>query len=510
MGNSSWRGTMPNTAAQVAELQDKASVLQNKYGFYESNAFENIIMRLEVLKDAVEQNENAFFASFNISKGRAGMEELQRRLDIMNSDPGFRSMSNVADSEFDKLVALGLSGIDLSQPIQLTFQEEPEALNSLGVEPTIDEFINAIEQIRNPQLEIKTSRINKSSKKGEGARGLTKYLGSIKINPNNKKEVKLELVEPMPPSWQRRLVANTQAALDRGTTREQVIRKWLMEKISNAEIKRYVEYQFDINAHKYDLNGSSASVKGFLGEVRTAAFLDCLAGGVGQANPTGNLRELVDNKTGGEIPIDTILRNAGFQVKNYRIIDGKVDFSTHNQTMSMKNFLIERVRPEPGVLELLLDFYGSWGFNMPIDGSKGEEYQQIYSRFEGKDFTSFYEGHIDNILRLSDEFQTKAGRFAEKSLYFNSFFMIADKIIPSSSILSAMINQMRAKKNNYASGSFTIIPPQKISPVWQQGEGQDETSETPENLAARTKISYSIQLNIEEILLQAYNEAQQI
>ena len=133
MGNSSWRGTMPNTAAQVAELQDKASVLQNKYGFYESNAFENIIMRLEVLKDAVEQNENAFFASFNISKGRAGMEELQRRLDIMNSDPGFRSMSNVADSEFDKLVALGLSGIDLSQPIQLTFQEEPEALNSLVI-----------------------------------------------------------------------------------------------------------------------------------------------------------------------------------------------------------------------------------------------------------------------------------------------------------------------------------------------------------------------------------------
>jgi hypothetical protein len=71
--------------------------------------------------------------------------------------------------------------------------------------------------------------------------------------------------------------------------------------------------------------------------------------------------------------------------------------------MTMKNFIVERARPEPGIAQLLLEFFGSWQFNQPISSSS-KEYEYVYGRFSTADFSQFFSGHVDNILRLSDEF----------------------------------------------------------------------------------------------------------
>jgi hypothetical protein len=70
-------------------------------------------------------------------------------------------------------------------------------------------------------------------------------------------------------------------------------------------------YQFNKKKASYDLNSSTASIKGFLGEVRTAAFLDHLCNRNGSAIPTGNIHEIVNGSLGGEIAIDILLKGFG-------------------------------------------------------------------------------------------------------------------------------------------------------------------------------------------------------
>ena len=388
MSNSSWRGTMPNTASQVAELQTQVSALQVKHGFSNSDFFNSMINRLQSLRDQIKKTEDMFYSQFNLTSGSDGLLTLQQRLDQANQDHGFRSMSNIADSDFDQLVKAAMDKVDLQTPITLTFNQMPESLEAL-VDTPINALLKDLESMRAITVDlgngvVKTSRMNKSS---TGTRGFSKFvkeIGEVTINPiSQKKKVTITLKEPMGHAWQKRLEKNYDLVLDTGVTREEVIRKWLEQNISNSLLKSCVMYQFEQNKNKYDLNASAASIKGFLGEVRTNAFLDYLCGGPGTSRPLGNLKEIINGRRGGEIPIDVLFKGYGFQVKNYRIIDGQVNFQPHSNKMGMGNFILERLRPEEGLKQLLLEFYGSWAFNQPIENSS-EKYNQIYSRFESK------------------------------------------------------------------------------------------------------------------------------
>lgn len=509
MSITSWQGTMPNKAKEVAELQTRVSPLQDKHGFRQGQAFEAIIARLESLRDQIKDTEEYFYAQFNLPSGAQGLSELQKRLDEANSDIGFKSLSNVEDSKFDQLVSIGMAGVDLQRPVMLTFNQEPKSLEILS-EPTIDNFIQFLEKQRFDKIEInnistKTHRINRSS---AGDRGLSKYIkkvASVEIDPAGKRVVSIELEQPLGQSWVKRLKHNYNAVLDTGISREEAIKIWLEREIKNPFLKHCVLEQYRLNIDKYDINSSPASVKGFLGEIRANAFLDYLCQCPGTSRPMGNIREIIKGRTAGEIPIDALFKGYGFQIKNYRILDGKVDFTTHNSKMSMTNFIIERVRPEAGIAKLLLQFYGSWAFNQPIEGVGGQEYQPIYNRFESKNLDSFFEGHIDNILRLSDEFQADVEEFAKPQLYYNTFFLISDKFVPSSVLLSAIIDNLKSAENNkYIEGRFDITPPTGGTPVWTPESWS--TTEPLENLAARVKIGYSINLQIEKILETARND----
>jgi hypothetical protein len=71
-------------------------------------------------------------------------------------------------------------------------------------------------------------------------------------------------------------------------------------------------YQFKNKLGSYDLNSSAASIKGFLGEVRTAAFLDYLCGRNGTAIPTGTVQKIINGQMSGEVAIDILLKGYGF------------------------------------------------------------------------------------------------------------------------------------------------------------------------------------------------------
>ena len=90
---------------------------------------------------------------------------------------------------------------------------------------------------------VKTSRMNKSS---TGTRGFSKFvkeIGEVTIDPvSQKKKVTITLKEPMGQAWQKRLERNYNLILDTGITREEIIRKWLEQNISNSLLKSCVMY----------------------------------------------------------------------------------------------------------------------------------------------------------------------------------------------------------------------------------------------------------------------------
>ena len=97
---TSWNGKIPSTATEVAELQNKTFSLRRK-GEFGQDFFHDTVLRMMSLREAIKAEEERFYSQFNLPKGPFGLEVLQQRLNELNSDIGFRSMSNLSDSSFE-------------------------------------------------------------------------------------------------------------------------------------------------------------------------------------------------------------------------------------------------------------------------------------------------------------------------------------------------------------------------------------------------------------------------
>ena len=507
MGITSWGGAIPQTAAEVASLQTAAkSLSRNREMNYDF--FQDTILRLISLRDQIKNSENIFYKVFNIPSGAEGLRILQQRFNELNLDFGFRSMSNLSDSYFDELVVSALNNIDLTAPVNAFFENETvyqELVDSPFGQEQINIAVNTfIDGLNN--VNLGGARIYKSAgSSNAGMRGLSKYIGEIKFYPKETKEKRLQItfIKTLPSSWQNRLKNQFGLILDnKNLQREKILENWLMKNINNPKLKYYVLNQFQNKRAAYDLNNSSASIKGFLGEVRTAAFLDYLCNRKNSAIPTGNIHEIINGQLGGEIAIDILLKGFGFQVKNYRVSNSGNATFMHRDSMGMGNFIVERMRPENGISQILQSFFGSWAFNQPVENAT-DRYQQIYSRFGDNGISEIFEGYIDNILKVSDEFQADMKFFSEKALYFNTFFIIGDKIVPSSAILTGIINSLSsATIDKSITSSFSISAPSGETEKWNYDNVLPSSSTL--NLANATKVSWIITINLNSILNQAY------
>ena len=503
MNKSSWNGTLPSTATEVVNLQNSALSLYKKEEF-SNNLFQDTILRLMSLRDQIRSAEMRFYKAFNLPEGSNGLRVLQQRFDELNSDYGFRSMSNLSDSYFDELVASAMNKIDLTKPVNAFFSNDDiqrQFLESHFVNEEINDNLNGFISALNQFNLTGGQRIYRSA---SGARGLSKYIGKVLVDPKKGKDgIQIEFSQSLPSSWQSRLKNDYGLIINNeNLDRAKILENWLKSNISNPQINSRVMYQFQKKRNQYDLNSSSASIKGFLGEIRTAAFLDHLCGRNGSTIPIGGVHELINGQSGGEIAIDLLLKGFGFQVKNYRINNGKTTFA-HRDSMGMGTFIVDRMRPEAGISQLLQEFFGSWAFNKPIDDAT-ERYEQIYSRFANNNLTEVFEGYVDNIIKISDEFQADMKYFSKMNLYFNTFFFIGDKIVPSSSILTAIIHSLSAADTDkLITSSFQIAAPSG-GESWSYESPQPSSS--VETLANLTKISWFITLDLSRILEEAYSQ----
>ncbi len=500
------------------EVQNLASVsVSNPKSQSNVLDFSSMISRMQALKGVVEKEEQRAYKFFNVS----GIKELQAKIDgIMQT--GIKKMFNFNTEEFNNMVQNlaqeQISVYDFSQPIIATVNNETfqeQLIDTLGIKEeaviSVEGFIRASQATRKVIAKSSDGGNNPKRFNFLAGKGLSRVLAEVKYDPNKKDKIEFKFSDFMPKEFQDRLENEYNVKFDNITKEDfskqqvaKVLKQWVESNIRNTyRVKDLVLNELDTNLDSFDINKSAASVKGFLGEVATTAILKALCPNQ-SIIPTGTMKKV---RTGQELPIDILLNDIGFQVKNYQFIKNKVSFGhkKEDDSMLMGNFITDRARVQGSIKQVLYALYGSYHYNQMIDGASGE-YSSIRSSLEGKarESTEVFEGYIDNILKISDFFSSEDANFADKKLYFNTFFMIRDKLIPSSVILDNIITQLQNKSSGdqldkILTSSFELQSLSSETPIYN-GKHFGTHKVANKNLANKVPIHYTISIDMEKLL----------
>lgn len=229
--------------------------------------------------------------------------------------------------------------------------------------------------------------------------------------------------------------------------------------LHDPQIKPIVEQEMMSQSSRmtYDVNRSISSIIGYLGEVHLNVLLKILLGDKNATvQNTGNLRDTVKNE---EIGIDTILNGYGFQVKNYNIINGRLSFDDkHAYTGSMSSLMSRMMGDLPMHYDqMIAELYGTVQFNQPYnpqDNPENDTYNECYEQMKTLakgDAIEYFRYNIDRISRIDQAFSVKDHPiFGNTDLYFNTFFFVDKKLVPSSAILKTIIRVLDNKINESA------------------------------------------------------------
>ena len=462
---------LPMTAAEVANLQNSVFALNNDSKKYD-NYLTQMKARLENLRDQLRAQESELFTAIGYPIGGEGIKKFQAKLDQLNNDKTFKSMANISDSEFENIVALAAKGIDYSKPIQLHFEDQANVQDFVSAASISKEAgASAAEQLIRGLNKVKNVKANNSKIQSgkfhyfkSGNSGLSGRIATVTVHPYAKKRhltIEMENGQILPARILNKMEKEFGLFLNDKIDGREALISYFSSRISNPELLQYIISEIR-NKEGYKFYETSTSViKGFLGEVRTVAALKYLFGSESAA-PTGTIQRINESgKSGGEIPIDIIFNDFGIQVKNYQINNGEVKYP-QNQ-VQIGTFITNHLRPEHDIQELLLNFFGSYSFNKPIDESIAadpvalKQYETIYGRF--KQITKsdgrlqlLFDKYIDNMLSISHEFQANSDLFADRKLYFNTFFMFGTTFVPASDMVQAIIEEI-----SVARGERTLI-----------------------------------------------------
>lgn len=526
-------GTLPHTI-------DDVQTLINYCGFMYSNSSRNQIFkltRLEEIKNMIaiaQSQEDACYDFFKVGS----LKELSDKISNIVNNPVAQAMNNKANSKFTDLVVSASKGqmIEYNTIINKKLDD--------GIAYTFSFFLDDSEKVRdiiNQKFEeggikqgiiqlFHDTTINLNSAKtirvnaGEG-RGLSNIFVEIDYNEALSKKTKGKQAftvtindSYLSTRWSNRLRKDLNETLGfdyyttvgspldiiytylKGLAKGDPIEEWIFRELDEAKRDKTL----------YDVNVSFSSIAGFLGEVRTAAILNCLAENR-IVIPTGVIREL---QSGEEIPIDlvikTALNSANFQVKNYREIQGdKGKYIKLGQrekdSMLMKNFIDSRLRDSNSVI--LKTLFASYHYNIISKNGK-EAFSDIRKELINLSENvskKYFDNFIDNIIRLSDFFQTRTNPqnlFIKEDLYMNTFYFFGDKIIPTTVILESIYNQIAQQSTDDLLTSSYLITDEPGSPNYpQRAKGRFNEA------LNHVKIHYEITLNVEILFNKALESA---
>lgn len=465
-----------------------------------SDFYGQAINRLMILKDTLELEEKRFYDSLGL-EGTPDecLAYLQNELDILNKDPGFSMLVNSDTPLFNDMVEAASAGVDLSKPIIISLKRNQgaEAIAQIAEQYATevgDDVVGLLQAIRQAEKSGNKALTRGSKGKGfakgmhlTGKQGTASKLATFQIR-RNKNSLELE-VQPSPDSVLNKkdierlesvlhATVQTQSAEIRDNLKEKIVKN-----IQNTRLRNIVSQEF--GKEWYDVNSSIASIKGFLGEIHAYSAMKFLFP-QSSISATGNIRDL----KGQEIPIDLVINDCGFQIKNYRISGkGKSVFQYEGK---MGNFIETRIRPEQTLKELLMTFFGLYGYYP--EGSPFIEMALPLLQNNGT-IPKIFNAHLDNVMRISDVFSNKAGidkLFGIDQTYYNTFFLIGNNLVPSSEMIQAMIDEIADQRTS----DSTI----RAQWFFEKGEGKKKSAETPNLLANRIGVTLNLTLNVYKVL----------
>ena len=275
-----------------------------------------------------------------------------------------------------------------------------------------------------------------------------------------------------------------------------------------GEAREYLR-QTIINKSSFDLNRSLSSIIGYLGEIRAAALLKHLQIDENLARSysvkgTGALRNA---KTGQQIPIDLVCAGNGFQIKNYTLDDQRVTFSN---TIAATTWIDNRMRLSGTLRDILIDLFGAYQYNQPFEDTEAgraglQEYIQMYNSIANGNNSLLYQlkdvfdSRIPSMLKMYENFSVGGDNtFAVEQIYFNTFFWVHSKLVPSSYILDRLIKQLNSKTEQIINSEYTYYEPSPSPSL--KPNGKKDPSGNMLTMAKRVKITYDIEIDLSKII----------
>ena len=516
---------IPVNLAQVQSLIGKIVIIGSQAQETDSPLTKDSIKRLEAILSTVKKQEEQFYKMLGISGDiNSGLQRFQTILNDKLNNSGAIKLLNVPESEL-QIIAENIGERVIIQSLEKGFFMEiknsefrkafTEGFKDEIITMTTEDFIKKTQSFSKGKNNVHTF-YNITGGNNSGAKGLQKYIGEIIWDPTKKKKerIQVKFIDDIPKKYASILERDYGIYFPELLTEERNIlentKNYVNRVVVDPEIRDYILTEINAAEKRYSVNSSAGSIKGFLGEITMNAVLHSLTKIYPQA--TGAIRKICEEGKGQEIPIDIILRNFGFQVKNYAEIQGTVSFGHKSvkDNMGLGNFIVSRVHPREDIGQVLLELYGSYAYNQIVDnisaqqnfGPTRQRLEEIAT--ETQPIEQLFDQHIDNILKISDSFAANDKFFAKERIYYNTFFLINKRVVPSSRILQSLINKLRQAENadiikSSYSFSFGLASTEEAYPYQKQS-----------NLSAleysnKSKINYSIKLSLDDILQEALN-----
>lgn len=515
--------------------------------------FAEQIAHLTELKYKLEMTEQAFFKMFGIyckNDPKQSFRLLQEKIQSWNSTNAGRLINDASkENEFYKGVQAIQSYLLLNKIPQKKWDEVwQNALESDAFKGIFDKDSGGIANQEKLFQVLNTLGNDKNIKFGTGKNSsLYMNLKIVSKIENNVHKKVVEGKDKISPKLQEKVMtlldkatSDTKPAYDFEIIYNKLCEIYQITGEAQTCIHQAMTFggDFSITQHFYSLNSGMSSVKGFLGEVYTTAFLIYMArnGGNKQVlkriTPTGAVRE-----TGGtrpEIITDIWLRGFGIQVKNYESHKVIRDGFQKERSYSVGNFILDTLKLGSAgtdnfasVGDILLNFFTAYDYNQDygaVDSSvKSSDGYKFWSAARSRMDSKFNDSnalnnilypYIDRLIGIDKVFSADSVNFAKEREYINTFFNIGGRFIPSSVVVQALIDSIQ---KNTSAGSLSGLVTAQFDVSYSSSNKDAWHPAVDNNIVAQvfdqrreyansTELNYKIVLDMKDILVQVYNE----
>lgn len=515
-----------------------------------SKAIQQQLNYLNQIKRQVEKQEKAFYSAIKVS----GLDELQQKITKLN-DSGLKLLSSSGSGSIVKeLMEYGIKGTN-----EAYLEAVRENLNEIA---TSEEFQKLLVEGYNQEImgltenkmieffktqdnkfltveEVKSLRkkLKQSSNKNYGLFSTLQ----IKYNPEQQESISkpnFEFSNELSHYIVKKLYDITNKKLGKELKKTEplknnkqmiieTIKGIVLDKITDETIKNLVEQEMTTYAGTYDVNISTSSIIGYLGEVQLNVIWKYLFNNSSTlVTNTGNLKSLVGNK---EIGIDTVVKIAGnqfnFQVKNYSMFDKMLHFDEKNKYSASMDALFDRIQvgnnPLGSLIDTIKQLYSTVQFNqefsdLPEDSSYKPLYENL-NELANNYIDDFAKANLDRIARIDQYFSVaNAEIFNVKDIYLNTFFMVGGQyLVPSSFLLKEIIDSFskQANKNLLKFDKVNLMfnpNGPKLENYRTKKIGTSGLNLTQKDVLKSVKVEISYAFNLEKIINNALNNVKNI